>query len=846
MSRRESRSSLGARQSNALEEFENFKKKYLLVNKHIAKLNSSLNVRIEELLTQIAALNIDNLRLRASELSLARKLEDEQENTRRLYRETESASRFFASQLSNIRINFGFDKPPGPSPIREIGGGTRQKVTRPPPPPLNCRLARPPEIEMIMEASEEEIIAATAPYPRESPQSSADPSKPTSRRRSSGSTASTPTPTKNAEDSPGGAGTGQAQGRKSDENRRSSAVSSMDITTGSSPLTSCPSSSVGNTTASPSPSPRTPPSRSEGQTSPTSTHKPPKIALSGDQEDGNPKTISSIGLTGPISVPHLNLNGMKRIIRRPSGLLMSDANTPVEKDQLSTQVNASSTKSGASVVSPSYPTPISAVAEPSTPPKVPSSLTVPGSTSPVTPTKSLALSPVLTANPALSPPPARKISLTRRQLDFGIVDPDETSSDEAEAEAAENDNVTATGLLDLQSESVVGKRAAKRKEPEEDINEPTSFTKARISRKHEKRRDTGDVLTSMATKEKELVLKERESKESLRDVTNGQPTSHQAETNTEDTNNQAIPQSNPATHGKSHVLSVGKGTVADITAKLEKLSSRPKPVAALTPMPLPSSDKDVKVSLPEEDKQPENSNENATTVGADLMRRESGRQRKSVNYKEPSLLSKMRKPDPVSSASSSAPSSSSSAEASMITQRPPKRKKGSLSLIGDVISDNGSMVNPTEVDVKPRLSSKGGRGEIDGVENTPRFRRAVWDMHIDLSDEEDGKQDANDTSYTPASESRGTSFSFNGSRFSFDSLNSLRGTSILNRGSNPIILSSPAGSVTNRSTAALRLAPGLARERIRGELVGVKRDRDREREREPDKEGQKEGGGIAA
>jgi hypothetical protein len=494
---------------------------------------------------------------------------------------------------------------------------------------------------MIMEGTEEEVVAATAPYPRESPQSTADPSKPTNRRRSSGST--TPTPTKSPEGSPGGSsGTGQAQARKSDENRRSSAVSSMDITTGSSPLTSCPSSSVVNTTATPSPSPKTPPSRSEGQTSPISAHKPYKPTISGDQEDANPKAIHSIGLTGPISVPHLNLNGMKRIIRRPSGLLTSDANPSVEKDQPPVQPNNSSAKSNAPVVSVSYPTPISATSGPSTPPNITSSLAFPGSGSPVTPTKSLALSPVLTANPALSPPPARKLSLTRRQLDFGIVDPDENSSDDADAEGTgnDNDNVTATGLLDFQSDSVVGKRAAKRKEPEnepeEDINESATVTRVR-SRKHEKRRDTGDVLTSIAAKEKEFVLKEKESKDSLRDVTNEQ-SSHQAGPTEEDTNNQSIPQSNPTTNGKLHILSVGKGTVADITAKLEKLSSRPKPLAALTPMPLPLSDKDMKVSLPEEEKQPENTNENVHVGGADLMRRESGRQRKSVNYKEPSLL----------------------------------------------------------------------------------------------------------------------------------------------------------------------------------------------------------------
>lgn len=42
-------------------------------------------------MSQIAVLNNDNLRLRASELSLARRLANEQDRTRRLYREAESA-----------------------------------------------------------------------------------------------------------------------------------------------------------------------------------------------------------------------------------------------------------------------------------------------------------------------------------------------------------------------------------------------------------------------------------------------------------------------------------------------------------------------------------------------------------------------------------------------------------------------------------------------------------------------------------------------------------------------------------------------------------------------------------
>ena len=56
-----------------------------------SRLNSSLNVKVEELSAQIASLNIENLRLRASEQSLARKLQREKERTRRLVGEAEVA-----------------------------------------------------------------------------------------------------------------------------------------------------------------------------------------------------------------------------------------------------------------------------------------------------------------------------------------------------------------------------------------------------------------------------------------------------------------------------------------------------------------------------------------------------------------------------------------------------------------------------------------------------------------------------------------------------------------------------------------------------------------------------------
>ncbi|CAE6483457.1 unnamed protein product [Rhizoctonia solani] len=76
-SRRENR--MAAVQNDALMEFENFKKKYLLVNKHVTKLNSTLSVRIEELNDQVSKLQVENLRLRNSNISLAAQLKREKE-----------------------------------------------------------------------------------------------------------------------------------------------------------------------------------------------------------------------------------------------------------------------------------------------------------------------------------------------------------------------------------------------------------------------------------------------------------------------------------------------------------------------------------------------------------------------------------------------------------------------------------------------------------------------------------------------------------------------------------------------------------------------------------------------
>lgn len=71
------------------------------------RLNSSLNVRIEELTAQVAALNIDNLRLRASELSLARKLQREKDKSTRILHDAETAVSISLLDFFFCRVTFG-------------------------------------------------------------------------------------------------------------------------------------------------------------------------------------------------------------------------------------------------------------------------------------------------------------------------------------------------------------------------------------------------------------------------------------------------------------------------------------------------------------------------------------------------------------------------------------------------------------------------------------------------------------------------------------------------------------------------------------------------------------------
>ncbi|EJD48738.1 hypothetical protein AURDEDRAFT_183275 [Auricularia subglabra TFB-10046 SS5] len=174
--RRDSRVHLAARQNDALLEFENFKKKYLLVNKHITKLNSTLSVRIEELNAQISELYVENLRLRASEISLAAQLQRERDKTRRLMHDAETAvsadqTSSLATRLSTLRDAYNI--PPGVE-APKLAGITE---TQPPlraqkplrssssSPPRPARVSRPPDFTRIAEDDEDAVSSPAREQP---------------------------------------------------------------------------------------------------------------------------------------------------------------------------------------------------------------------------------------------------------------------------------------------------------------------------------------------------------------------------------------------------------------------------------------------------------------------------------------------------------------------------------------------------------------------------------------------------------------------------------------------------------------------------------------------------------
>ncbi|KAH0584667.1 hypothetical protein J132_03192 [Termitomyces sp. J132] len=163
MSRRESRVSTGARQNDALFEFENFKKKFLLANKHITKLNSTLSVRIEELNAEISKLYVENLKLKASEIALAAQLKREREKSRKVMAEAEAATHNLTKHLGYLRQTFNIPIAL-PIPISPPSPRARKPPstvnTDPGSSPQGNRLSRPPNIPGICE--EDELSSLTS------------------------------------------------------------------------------------------------------------------------------------------------------------------------------------------------------------------------------------------------------------------------------------------------------------------------------------------------------------------------------------------------------------------------------------------------------------------------------------------------------------------------------------------------------------------------------------------------------------------------------------------------------------------------------------------------------------
>ncbi|KAF9239089.1 hypothetical protein BU15DRAFT_88122 [Melanogaster broomeanus] len=165
MSRRDPRVSLNNRQNDALTEFENcnagvltlvaVKKKFLLANKHITKLNSTLSVRIEELQAEISTLYVENLRLRTSEIALAAQLKKEQDKSRKILVEAEAATSNLSKHLAFLRQSLNIpaisafpNVEPKPPPK------ARRPVLDPNASPQMPRLSRAPNIPGIYEDEE--------------------------------------------------------------------------------------------------------------------------------------------------------------------------------------------------------------------------------------------------------------------------------------------------------------------------------------------------------------------------------------------------------------------------------------------------------------------------------------------------------------------------------------------------------------------------------------------------------------------------------------------------------------------------------------------------------------------
>ncbi|KAJ7765677.1 hypothetical protein B0H16DRAFT_398867 [Mycena metata] len=168
MSRRESRVSMNVRQNDALFEFESFKKKFLLANKHITKLNSTLSMKIEELNTEISTLYSENLRLRASEIALASQLKRERDKSRKILADAEAATQALSSHFGLLRQTFNIPvhAPPSPAATPPRKTTTPPRNSGYPNNPNVGRLAREPQVADINEDDEPEPEGSEAAPPR--------------------------------------------------------------------------------------------------------------------------------------------------------------------------------------------------------------------------------------------------------------------------------------------------------------------------------------------------------------------------------------------------------------------------------------------------------------------------------------------------------------------------------------------------------------------------------------------------------------------------------------------------------------------------------------------------------
>ncbi|CAL1703125.1 unnamed protein product [Somion occarium] len=165
-------------------------KKFLLANKHITKLNSTLSIRIEELNAQISGLYVENLRLRASEIALSAQLKKEREKSRKILADAEAATHSFMKQLGYIRkannISPGRSKTPE-SQHAPVPRARRPIINPDSTPPVN-RIARPPTVPGIIEGDETNLSSPDSPGA--DPEDEDEPPSPTPVRRKSKARAS--------------------------------------------------------------------------------------------------------------------------------------------------------------------------------------------------------------------------------------------------------------------------------------------------------------------------------------------------------------------------------------------------------------------------------------------------------------------------------------------------------------------------------------------------------------------------------------------------------------------------------------------------------------------------------